>query len=508
VRRYVFTLAFTAALLFGGASAQAIDTSVGSWGGTARPMQPTSVRLIAESAQCVCYRRFAEYRVDCRFENSAEATTVTLGFPFSVGPDDYFRAAGFHVWRNGVALSARIQRGTDDGQPTDYYLREIDFPSGATTVTVDYLVSATSSDIGGQYALAAKGTPYAAFGGALDDYNFTAHTGADWAGTIDTAVLRWSVSPDLVGWGIDKARDVRTRISEASAKPDQVGVFRQRNLIERGFTQPDPLTYQYVFHDFEPTATASGLSAYDIGLHYFEPAEYDTHDNLTKFASPDVEASSWLEQGGKEYPPDALVDGNPSTAWAEGANGPGIGEHVDFTFVSTRKVRELRIVPGYALQPDLFAKYNRPKTLRIDYSDKTSQTVQLADDPTVQRFPANANAKSARITIVDVYRGTSGDDTFISEVEFGTAAAPTFVPAGTLLGANAPPSHTATETTSSAAQVASAEPSATAFASVPSGASLLLSLGVVILSVIVVVVVAVLEWRSLRRSKSDQSPGA
>lgn len=449
MRRFVWGLALAVALVLPGTAALADDTSIGSWGGTARPMQSTNIRMAAETVQCICYRQFAEYRVDFRFENSGASTSVPLGFPFYTGGDDNIPPAAFHAWRDGVPLAVTVQHGTDNGEPMDFYVHTVDFRSGATTVTVDYLVSPTSSNLGGSYAIAAAGTPYAAFGGNLNDYNYTLHTGANWAGTIGTAVLRWTLSPDFLGWGIPKARKLEAKMYETDAEPEYLRVFRQRDLLESHPMQPDSRTYQYVLRDFEPTETADGASAYDIGLHYFEPWESDDQDNPNKFAGPDAKASSWLQLEDYEYPPDDLVDGDPSSAWAEDAKGPGIGEHIDFEFLAPQDIRELRILPGYAKRPDLFAKYNRPKRLRVDYSNGTSQIVQLADDPSLQRFPANATAKSARITILDVYRGTTRNETYMSEVEFGTAPAPKFLPFATLLAASTKsPSNTAATSTS------------------------------------------------------------
>jgi hypothetical protein len=490
--RFLFVLALAGALLFPAATALGDDTSIGSWGGAARPMQSTYIRMAAETVQCVCYQRFAEYRVDFRFENSGAGATVRLGFPFYVGGDTNAPPASFRAWRDGEPLPVSIERGTDNGEPTDYYVHTVNFPSGATTVTVDYLVSKTSSNIGDEYALAAKGTPYAAFPGELDDYNYTLHTGANWAGTIGTAVLRWTMSPDFVGWGPAKARSLEARMAEAESEPEYLGVIRQLDSIESHFTQPDPRTWQYVLRDFEPTETADGASAYDVGFHFFEPSGWDREDNPTRFASPDVAASTSLSTEAEDYPAEDLVDGDPSTPWAEDVKGPGIGQYVDFAFVSAQDVRELRIVSGYAKRPDLFSKYNRPKRLKVDYSDGTSQIVQLADTPSLQRFPAKATAKSARITILDVYRGTGADQTYLSQVEFGTAAAPKFLPFATLLraGANAP-----------SGVVGKTDPGA-ASAQDPAPVSPLVPLAVLFLSVAFLAVIVVLQWTPLRVSAS------
>lgn len=432
MKRLACEFAVAIALMALPARALADDTEIGSWGGSVRPMTSTTVRMAAETVQCICYQGFAEYRVDFRFENAGAPSSVRLGFPFYAGGDTNLPPAGFHAWSDGNPLPITVVHGSDNGEPMDYYVHPVDFRTGATTVTVDYLVSPTSSNIGELYAQAASGTPYAGLGGDLNDYYYTLHTGANWAGTIGTAVLRWSLAPDFAGWGAPNANEIERRYW-IDDEPEYRALLEQQDAIQRTFTQPDPRTYQWVLRDVEPTESAHGMSAYDIGLHYFMPSGWDKDAQLTQYGPRDVAASSWLKLGDYEYPPDAINDGDPSTAWAEDASGPGIGQHVDFSFFSPQEVREVRILPGYAKRADLFAKYNRPKRVRIDYSDGSSQVVTLADDPSLQRFQADAFADSARLTILDVYRGTTRNETYVSEVEFGTGAAPRFLPFAQLL---------------------------------------------------------------------------
>jgi hypothetical protein len=434
MRRVLLSLLVPAILFCWVSGADADDTAIGSWGGTARPMQSTTIRMAAETVQCICYQGIARYRVDFRFENRDKPQRVQLGFPFYVGGDTVSPVAGFHAWAEGTPLEVTVKHGTDNGAETDFFVHTVDFPSGITTVTVDYLVSPTTTALGESYAEAVKGTSLAGTRGLFCSFDYTLHTGANWAGSIGTAALRWSLAPDFAGGAVAQANALATdwRTSGAESDAERAQAARAEEL-ENQFSQPDPRSYQWVFRDFEPTQTASGFCAFDIGLHCLVPFGIDKDDKPNQYADPQTKASSWLTLDEYEYSDDALVDGDPSTAWAENAAGPGIGEWVKLTLNSKRPIRELRILPGYAKRPDLFAKYNRPKRLRFDFSDGTSQIVRLADDPSLQIFPAKATAESARMTVLDVYRGTTRNETYISEVELGTAPAPKFLSFDTLI---------------------------------------------------------------------------
>jgi hypothetical protein len=417
-------------------------------GGTVRPMKATNIRMAAETVQAILYSRFAEYKVDFRFENSSGATqTVLLGFPFNAtdyGPADavYIAPAGFRAWQDGRSLAAKLVHGHEGSDAVDYYTHRVVFRPGDTTVTVGYLVSPALSP--GSLPLAdareftTLSTPPVDYLGervTQGSYGYTLHTAWYWDGNIDTAVLRWTLSPDFVGWGVEQA--VANESAEDTS--DGLPVFEGDvlyNRIQSTYSTPSPNVYQWTLQDFTPDLYDDNWSPYDIALHFFAPPtdRWDA-DAPHHFASPLTRASSSLVIKPFAYPASNLVDGDPSTAWAEGAKGSGIGHWIDVTFPQMRELRELRILPGYAKRPELFAKYNRPKTLRFDYSDGTSSTVTLADSPSLQRFPVSATASKVRVTILDVYRGSVRDETYVSEIDFGQAAAPTFAEPSELLAA-------------------------------------------------------------------------
>ena len=418
-------------------------------GGSVRPMKNTSIRMAAETVQAICYSRFAEYKVDFRFENtSATTTTVLLGFPFRapyyepvVPPDRYFAPGGFRAWQDGRPLAVALAHGHESGDNVDYYTHTAIFPPGESTVTVDYLISPEFgggqelSDFADQTDGLVTSTPPAYRNELIGEgeYDYTLHSGSYWKGTIGLAVLRWTLSPDFIGWGIEQEAKYYSSedTSDPDYEPDAEDLMYDR--IQSHYTTPTPRAYQWTIRDFEPALNDDDTSPYDIGLLYLAPPLDSDPDTPNAYRLPSATASSHLTLAPYSYPAGNLVDGDPSSAWAEGAPGTGIGQWLDVTFPRTRQLRELRIVSGYAKRPEIFARYNRPKRLRFDFSDGTSRTITLADSPSLQRFPVSASAKKVRVTVLAVYRGTTRNETYISEIDFGQALAPTFEDPGALL---------------------------------------------------------------------------
>ena len=484
-------------------------------GGSVRPMKNTAIRMAAETVQAICYSRFAEYKVDFRFSNSSAGTqTVLLGFPFSapyaepvVPPDRFYAPAAFRAWQDGKPLAVALARGTENDESVDYYTHTAVFPPGESTVTVDYLIS---PNLGGGQSLSeftdqtdglVTSSPLAYKNEPVGEgeYRYTLHSGSYWSGTIGLAVLRWTLSPDFVGWGIEQETTYST--AEDTSDPDNLpdSETLKSDRIQSGYTTPTPHSYQWTLRDFEPELNGDGYSPYDIGLLYLAPPLDPDPHAPNAYRLPSAVASSHLKLAPYEYPAANLVDGDPSSAWAEGASGSGIGQWVDVTFPRTRQLRELRIVSGYAKRPEIFTRYNRPKRLKFDFSDGTSETVTLADTPSLQRFPVSAHADKVRVTILDVYRGATRDETYISEIDFGQAAAPTFEDPGALLASvrgvpssdASPSAVSSVATTHTAASAASTSASETGVPSQPASLLALAFFGLALIAG------AVIFWRQV-----------
>ena len=85
-----------------------------------------------------------------------------------------------------------------------------------------------------------------------------------------------------------------------------------------------------------------------------------------------AEASSVLEpQYGYSYDASNVLDGDPGTAWVEGADGPGIGESVTLYSDTPQKVHGIRILEGYMKNQDIYDKNSVPYRFRLEFSDGT-----------------------------------------------------------------------------------------------------------------------------------------
>jgi hypothetical protein len=96
------------------------------------------------------------------------------------------------------------------------------------------------------------------------------------------------------------------------------------------------------------------------------------------------------------YPAGNLVDGDPNTAWIEGASGYGLGEVIEFQLGRLSPVpRIIEIRPGYQKSESLHERNGRPSRIELSY---------LADDPDAEQGLFELASYE-----VDLIRDYSGD---------------------------------------------------------------------------------------------------
>jgi len=118
-----------------------------------------------------------------------------------------------------------------------------------------------------------------------------------------------------------------------------------------------------------------------------------------------------------------LLDSDVTTAWSEGAQGPGLGEWVSFAFSAKTTLSRIEIANGYQKDKQRFAGNPRVKSLKIEYSNGTTQLVDLLDTMEFQVVtPTPQPTEWVRLVIVSVYPGNEWEDTALSEVHFYAAA--------------------------------------------------------------------------------------
>jgi hypothetical protein len=112
-----------------------------------------------------------------------------------------------------------------------------------------------------------------------------------------------------------------------------------------------------------------------------------------------------------------LVDGDTTTAWNEGAEGPGLGEWVKFEFSQQLVLERIEIANGYQKDKDRFLGNPRVQSLEVEYSNGTIQLVDLLDTEEPQTItPTRQAVEWVKFTIVSVYEGDVWEDTALSEV--------------------------------------------------------------------------------------------
>ena len=123
-------------------------------------------------------------------------------------------------------------------------------------------------------------------------------------------------------------------------------------------------------------------------------------------------------QFGNSYGAANLFDASTGTAWVEGASGNGIGEWITIEFEMQRRVKSIHVQNGYQKSPDIFAKNNRVRQLRVLFSGGESQIFILEDRLSAQLLtlrPA-VSAHWMQFIIDDVWAGNKYTDTAITKL--------------------------------------------------------------------------------------------
>ena len=112
-----------------------------------------------------------------------------------------------------------------------------------------------------------------------------------------------------------------------------------------------------------------------------------------------------------------LLDGNVATAWNEGSKGPGVGQWVRLDFSRPVIPVRLEIANGYQKDAERFVGNVRVKGLELEYSDGSTQVVELLDTDGFQSVTTEpVSTEWIKMTIVSVYPDYVWEDAALSEV--------------------------------------------------------------------------------------------
>lgn len=397
--RKVLLLAVAILLLILPVSALADDSYAGGVGETPMPQNSKDIVMEKEVVNVTLHLGFAEVECAYQFKNEGKAQAVLMGFPERDNPEgDYVPIAIFRAFINGTEIPVKKteitfkpgQAGYDEfGEKSNWFMQEVPFKAGETKVVVNRYIGSNGGTV----------SPDASYS---THFVYVLRTGGSWKGAIGRADVNIKFASGLSWYNF----------------------------------KPDPKAFSAIGYELPPsniinpkgfTKEADGLS---WAFKNINPKHREDDIWLTFYVNrtpggpnyPAATASSWLDSGDYKYLAQQAFDGDATTAWAEAAAGPGIGESIKASFGRARRIEEVRILPGYTKRNDLFKKYSRPKAATIEFSDGTKKKVELDDDPRVQYFPLEkpVTARWAKLVIDEVYQGSGGADTYITEVEFGS----------------------------------------------------------------------------------------
>lgn len=147
--------------------------------------------------------------------------------------------------------------------------------------------------------------------------------------------------------------------------------------------------------------------------------------------SPHAAASSYLQSNWNKYTenyhPTYILDGNPKTAWVEGAKGNGEGSWITWPVSRVPHARrvKLRIRNGYHKSKNLLLANAAPSVVRIELrsGDRVvhAREAQLARDLTWQEVVlvphADVPFDNVRLVVLAAHEGSAYADLCISDIE-------------------------------------------------------------------------------------------
>lgn len=130
-------------------------------------------------------------------------------------------------------------------------------------------------------------------------------------------------------------------------------------------------------------------------------------------------SSSYPEEKGRTYEGKNVKDQKLSTAWFEGIDGGGLGSWIQLDLGAPQTVSGIRIWNGDWITADLWKRQNRMMDIEVETSDGTKYPFKLKDVMAVEtlNFPTTVTTSSIRIRFKSIYRGSTFNDTGISEIQ-------------------------------------------------------------------------------------------
>ena len=139
----------------------------------------------------------------------------------------------------------------------------------------------------------------------------------------------------------------------------------------------------------------------------------------TQFGQTYVCVSSHLApQAGNNYHAAMSYDGDPATAWVEGASNSGIGEWIELVFEREMRVQTIELIAGYAKNQRIFFANARPAAVQVLADGVPIDVFYLADSMGFQtlRLDRPIDTTRLRLWVGDARNGARWSDLGISEI--------------------------------------------------------------------------------------------
>lgn len=135
----------------------------------------------------------------------------------------------------------------------------------------------------------------------------------------------------------------------------------------------------------------------------------------------ELSASSTLEDNTTKYGPNNVFDDSTHTVWAEGADGEGGGEWIEFKSKQKVKINSIYMTTGLGSSQLDYENNGRAKTVRVEFSGGEHITLNLKDERNKeQKFDLGKDVETngVRFIILNSYEGKKYKDTCIGSISF------------------------------------------------------------------------------------------
>jgi len=421
--------------------------------GPFRPINVESVQMVSEKLDIELQKDAAVVNITYALHNPGKAVKVEIGFPCSVvvtpksyeadfanPPKTLPQLEGFSLLADGEPVKSELMKdyatlpgSKPEGPAVDPFANAI--LTGWQAVKLPFKAEQT------RLVKVSYRNPYYRETNSVSDNS-----------DVSAPSMRYLFSAAALWAGPIRTGEVTVRAT--GVDPEVVTLSHPKRFKREGSK------WTWSFTDFEPTMqddleiiagehefTQRRESETGAGGAYVMRGKSRDHKELqmsgkwfyigreyTATASSTLKADSHFTYG-----PENLNDRDRENAWAEGAEGDGIGESITLTMKQPQKVTRLYIANGYRKDPTgggdaVYQNNNRVKRMSVSLNGGKAFSVELPDDRRengIIELPKDAGVvKTVKLTIEEVYRGAKFRDTCISgvDVEVQLTKAPPIFP--------------------------------------------------------------------------------